>query len=103
MAESPPCHELVPLLKVSPCVTPHVANQNMTSNETDKDIKDISGFHEKCKCILFVTIAFKFLNHHLHARLLLNYSSLNPINTNFSRIIPNKILKIFVANRTSQK
>ena len=31
MAESPPCHDLVPLLQVSPCVTPHVANQNMTN------------------------------------------------------------------------
>ena len=42
MTESPPCHDRVPLLQVSPCVTPHVANQNMTSNETDIDIKDIS-------------------------------------------------------------
>ena len=49
MAESPPCHDRVPLLQVSPCVTPHVANQNMTSNETDIDIKDITGFHEKCR------------------------------------------------------
>ena len=76
MTESPPCHDRVPLLQVSPCVTPHVANQNMTSNETDIDIKDITGFHEKCTlCILFVTIVFKFLNHHLHVQLLLNYSS----------------------------
>ena len=52
-----------------------VANQNMTINETDIDNKDITGFHEKCKCILFVTMVFKFLNHHLHVRLLLNYSS----------------------------
>jgi hypothetical protein len=76
MTESPPCHDRVPLLQVSPCVTPHVANQNMTSNEADIDIKDITGFHEKCTlCILFVTIVFKFLNHHLHVQLLLNYSS----------------------------
>ena len=52
-----------------------VANQNMTINETDIDNKDITGFHEKCKCILFVTMVFKFLIHHLHVRLLLNYSS----------------------------
>ena len=76
MTESPPCHDRVPLLQVSPCVTPHVANQNMTSNEADIDIKAITGFHEKCTlCILFVTIVFKFLNHHLHVQLLLNYSS----------------------------
>ena len=75
MAVSPPCHDRVPLLQVSRCVTPHVANQSLTSNETDIDIKDVTGFHEKCKCILFVTIVFKFLIHHLHVRLLLNYSS----------------------------
>ena len=32
--ESPPWNDRVNLLQVSPCVTPHVANQNMTGNET---------------------------------------------------------------------
>ena len=54
-------HDRVPLLQVSPCVTPH---------DCGKPKHD-----QQCKCILFVTMVFKFLNHHLHVQLLLNYSS----------------------------
>ena len=53
-------HDRVPLLQVSPCV----ANQNMTSYETDNDmyIQDITGFSEKCTlCIFFVAfVIYKF-------------------------------------------
>ena len=63
MAESPHLqawHDRVPLLQVSPCV----ANQNMTSYETDNDmyIQDITGFSEKCTlCIFFVAfVIYKF-------------------------------------------
>ena len=47
-------HDRVPLLQVSPCV----ANQNMTSYETDNDmyIQDITGFNEKCTLWILVWI-----------------------------------------------